>query len=162
MRIENPQLGVVEIGEEAFIRIAGGLIGFEGLERFALFGTEASDPFLWLLSLEEPDLLFAVVDPEPFLREAYDLALAETDRQLLDLHPDDPVEVLALVSPAERQGRVTINLKGPLIINPRNRTAKQLVAYSAKQPLRLPVSPPGVTGSIVGRTVVRITDRRAA
>jgi flagellar assembly factor FliW len=162
MRIENPQLGPIEIGEDAIIRIVGGLIGFEGLERYYLFMTETSDPFLWLLSADDPHVLFAVVDPEPFLREPCDLMLAELDRQALDLHPDDPVEVFTLVSPPERQGRLTMNLKGPLVVNPRNRIAKQLVAYSSKQPLRLPISPPVGTGSGVGRTVVRIIDRRAA
>ena len=162
MRIENREFGAIDVGEDALIRIVGGLIGFEGCERYVLFGTETSDPFLWLLSVDDPDLMFSVLDPEPFLREAYDVALSEGDREALDLHPDDPVEVYALVSPPERQGRITMNLKGPLIVNPRNRTAKQLVAYSAKQPLRLPIAPPVVIGARSGRTVVRITDRRAA
>lgn len=162
MRIENRQLGVIEVGQDALIRVVGGLIGFEGLERFALFGSEMSDPFLWLLSVDEPDLLFSVVDPEPFLREEYDLMLPEGDREALALSPEDHVEVYALVSPPERQGRITINLKGPLIVNPRTKLAKQLVAYSAKQPLRLPIAPSVSIGPRAGRTTVRIMDRRAA
>lgn len=165
MNLKSRQLGRIEVDEESIIDVPEGLVGFEDLHRFCLVRRDEYRPFFWLISIQDPDVGFAVVDPEPFVTEPYAVVLNESDRRELDLREGDPVHVLVIVSPGENHGPMTLNLKGPLLLNPRNRVMRQLLMYSAKLPSRAPLHAMGATdgASVLGRkTAVRIVDKRAA
>ncbi len=164
MKIRSRQLGEIEVDSGSIVELPEGLVGFENHSRFFLVDWEEYRPFLWLISADDPELSFAVVDPEPFVQEPYAVALNEADRGDLDLDEGDPVQVLVIASPGERPGEITLNLKGPLLLNPRNRVMRQLLVYSNKLPLRLPVAVEALEDPPCGanRTVVRIIGKRAA
>ncbi|MFB3908475.1 MAG: flagellar assembly protein FliW [Candidatus Eisenbacteria bacterium] len=140
MKVASRLLGPIDISEDERIRFPGGLLGFEGLEDFALVALEEYAPFLWLLSEDDADVAFALGDPEPFLSEPYPLVLDDADAAVLDLEPGDRVQVLLFVQTTDEPCRVTANLKAPVVVNLRSRRAKQLILYgsrlSSRQPAR--------------------------
>jgi len=164
MKIQSRQLGEIEIDEESIVKLPEGLVGFEDQKRFFLIRRDEYLPFHWLISAQDPDVGFAVVDPEIFLSEPYTVVLNEADRGDLDLQEGDPVHVLVIASPAENPGQITLNLKGPLLLNPRNRVIRQLLVYSSKLPLRQPIDTAAYWNPRVSehRTQVRILGRKAA
>jgi flagellar assembly factor FliW len=112
------------------------------------------------MSAEEPDLGFAVADPQLFFPGQYEVHLGEADRDALDLQPGDTISIFVIVSVTDGGRRITANLKGPVVLNTRNQMCRQVViynpAYSVRQSLlapgeeRIPLSP-----SARGRVVTR-------
>lgn len=164
MKIRNRQLGDVEVGPGSIVDVPEGLVGFEDQKRFCLIDRGEDRPFFWLVSVDEPELCFAVVDPEPFIEGPYEVVLNEADRTDLGLDEGDSVQVLVIASPGERSGQVTLNLKGPLVLNPRNRLMRQLLVYSNKLPLRYPIDAAILTENRHASrfTTVRVVGKRAA
>jgi flagellar assembly factor FliW len=166
MKIRSRQFGEIDVERDDLIRLVGGLVGFEDHEEFALFRSREYEPFLWLLALADPDLEFALAEPELFIVEPYHLNLGDADRKVLALDDDDPVGVFLVVSATPVGRTLTANMKGPIIINWRTRLGKQFLLYSsrysAKQPIHLlrglPVGPR--PESI--HTEVRVVGRKAA
>jgi flagellar assembly factor FliW len=164
MKIRSRQLGEIEVDAGSIVELPEGLVGYQDQNRFFLVEREEYRPFFWLISSDNSEFCFAVVDPEPFVHEPYAVVLNEADRGDLDLNEGDPVQVLVIASPGERPGQITLNLKGPLLLNPRNRVMRQLLVYSNKLPLRLPVESEtfGNPPRAANRTIVRIIGKRAA
>ena len=54
--------GKMEISEDSVITIPEGLFGFEKFTKYAIVDSDY-EPFLWLQSMEDPNLAFLIVDP---------------------------------------------------------------------------------------------------
>jgi flagellar assembly factor FliW len=157
---------VIESGNQEVLHFPEGLVGFENLHEYVLYRSEAYEPFAWLISVEDPEIAFAVADPEYFVRDSYVLTIGEPDRRLLDLKDQDPVEVYIIASPSSVDRGVTGNLKAPVVLNVRNRTGKQILLYSSRfstrQPLRRPHALTVDAGEDRRRTLVRASARKVA
>lgn len=66
MSVHASRLGRVEVGELQRWSCAQPLAGFEELREFALLHVAAQGPFLWLQSLEVPELAFVLCDAACF------------------------------------------------------------------------------------------------
>ena len=131
MKIETREWGTIEVAEESTVHFQDGLIGFEELRDFVFIDAEEFRPFVWFLSIDDPDVGFAVADPFYFSSAPYDLRLSPGDEQTLDLDEVDSVAIFVIVTIEDRGRRITGNLKGPIVLNTRNRLAKQLVVYGS-------------------------------
>jgi len=144
MILRSKSLGEIEVRDDAAIHLPDGLLGFEDLRKFVFLDVEEFRPFLWLISTDEPEIGFAVADPRYFYAGSYEIPLSEADRDILDCEPNDRLSVFVLVSVPESGGKITANLKGPVVMNARNRLAKQVVVYNpafaVRQPMLLPSS----------------------
>ena len=58
---ENAKFGEVSVGAEYLLEFPDGIPGFERFKRFGLVTIEEEDPFIRLLSIEEPRLGFVLV-----------------------------------------------------------------------------------------------------
>ena len=129
----------LEVDERSLVYFPDGLLGFEGLRQYAAAELAEFRPFLWLVATDAPDLGFAVSDPALFYGSGYSLNLSDADKETLDLQTGDELMVFVIVSLGEGGRRITANLKGPVVLNRRNRMAKQVViynpAYSVHHPL---------------------------
>ncbi len=164
MKINCRQIGEIESASPLIIHLPEGLIGYEEHQSYYLLSLDDYLPFRWLVSTTDHDRAFAVADPGYFLDETYPLTLGGSDAELLDLRATDPLEVYAVLSPDESGRGVTANLKGPLVINARNRLARQILLYSSRLSVRQPIhhTPWAEDGFRMERTVVRIAGRRVA
>lgn len=142
MILHSKTLGTLEVDDGSLLYCSDGLVGFEEHKKYYLAEVPDYGPFLWMMSVEEPDLGFAVADPQLFFPGHYEVVLGEAEREALDLQPGDDISIFVIISIMDGGRRITANLKGPVVLNTRNRICRQVViynpAYSMRQPLLVP------------------------
>jgi flagellar assembly factor FliW len=76
--------------------------------------------------VDAPDLAFVIVNPLIFFP---DYRVAVHAKEVADIEVDDPraVEIVVIVTIPSQIDQMSANLQGPILINSRNRIAKQLV-----------------------------------
>ena len=133
MNVISNHLGQLTFEEDQVIRFENGLLGFEQLTQFLLMDFKEMSPFQWLISIEEPMIAFALLDPS-YVVPSYTIKMSKesTDERLL-IHPESNV-VYSIVNFADRIP--TINLRGPIVINERERYGVQLVLNDEKYSFR--------------------------
>lgn len=136
----------VEMGEEQILDLPEGLMGFPDFHAFALLPHGEESPFLWLQSMDEPELAFITMDPRVFL-EGYKPELTATDLAPIGLESIEGAIVLSIVVIPEDPKQMTANLQGPLIINPTTRKGLQAISRSSQHRVRhLILGEPGAAG----------------
>ncbi len=108
-----------------------GLLGFEDRKHYQLIGHPDEAPFLWLRDATDPAQAFLVLPPAAAGLD-YRPVLAPADVEFLQLRAPTEAEVLNIVT-LRRDGRATINLKGPVVINTRTSIGKQVVPENAAE-----------------------------
>jgi len=144
IQMEHARFGTLEIREEEIYHF-GGLPGFPGADRFALMRAQQASMFLWLVSLDFPDLGFAVMDPTDYFPD-YLPQLSPEHLKAVDAKGVEEVDVLAIAS--VRPDEVVVNLAAPLVVNAEARLGRQVILekgdYATRQPILLKVPPPAV------------------
>ncbi len=139
MRVETREWGSLEIDERSIVRFKDGLLGFEDLHSFVFVDAEEFRPFVWFLSVDDPEVGFAVADPFYFSNTPYDVSLSAGDEVGLALDEGDEIAIFVVVAIDENGSEITANLKGPLVLNMRTRLARQLAVYGASYAVRQPM-----------------------
>ena len=116
------------------IGFPGGLPGFENCRGFILMELEGNDLLHYLTAVEGPDATFLVIDPRRVMPE-YRCDLNETDALRIGADGDAPLLWLALVT-VERDGTTTVNLRAPIVINPKRMLGHQIIPIDNAYPLR--------------------------
>jgi len=132
MKVETTRFGTLTIADEEQIVFADGLCGFEDCTGWVLLADGHNDAVAWLQSTERPEVALALVSPRNFAPD-YRLRTPKKELAPLDIEPSDQVFVLAIV--ARNAGRLTLNLKAPVVINLDRRLGRQVLA-SDDQPLQ--------------------------
>ena len=101
------------------VTIAEGMPGFERCRRFVLATSSDITPFTCVHGLDEPRPSFLAIDPRLVL-DGYTQPLDASYRQRLDATDDEPLLWLSLVRTDGEHA--TVNLRAPLVINPRRIT----------------------------------------
>jgi flagellar assembly factor FliW len=126
MKIKTSRFGKLEIIGKDIITFPEGLIGFEEMKRFIVVENKPGSPFKWLQSLDNGELAFIIIDPKVFM-PAYAPCFMRSDLEALQLPaPQDAVMYVTVVVPKNPR-KMSANLLGPLVINPANTRAKQIV-----------------------------------
>ena len=138
MQFNTTRFGTIEIGEDKLVHFPLGLLGFENLQRYLVIDSDDSAPLRWLQAVDDPDLAFLIVEPTLFFSE-YKFQIPGEDKEMLGLKDGSDVVVACLVVVPNNPNDMTINLMGPLVMNPEKRVGKQIVlhdgTYSARQRL---------------------------
>jgi flagellar assembly factor FliW len=113
LTIDSSRFGPLEIASEEVIEFPHGLIGLGGL-RYTLLDRNPGSGFLWLHSLDDPDLALPVVDPRRFFA-GFQLELGEEERERVG----DPAEarIYVTVRAAPDPADIVVNLRAPLVVN---------------------------------------------
>lgn len=143
MKFSSTRFGALEVSDSAILTFPSGILGFPDWSRYVILDHDTDAPFKWLHCIEESSLAFVVLDPVLFHAnyrvEIPDEVLVEvkgTAAEALTL-------AVILTIPSEDPGRITANLRGPLLMNPSTRLCKQMV-LSDEYPTRYPIfSMPG-------------------
>jgi flagellar assembly factor FliW len=142
------RFGNLEVHEEEIVHFPEGLLGFADCKRFLLLEDSEIEPFLWLQSLDNGELAFVVVDPKVFFPD-YRIEVPRGDLATIEIENESDARILVLVVLSEDVARITANLKGPLVLNPKNRHTKQVVVmddrYGTQHLLRPQIQ--GIAGS---------------
>lgn len=136
----SSRFGTLEIDNDSVLTFPSGLLGFPESRRYVILDHDTEAPFKWLQSLDEPALAFVIIDPDLLLADYHiqvpDDALAEVQGS----EDSDLATAVILTIPSDDPGRMTANLRGPLLMNQRTKLCKQLV-LSDEFPTRHPLFP---------------------
>jgi len=135
LRLEGTCLGDVEIEGENIITVPEGIPGFPHSKRYVMLENDKDSPFKWLQSIDESDLAFIIINPLYFKAD-YKIRIDHRDISILEPFDLDDMLVMVIVTIQRDPKQITANLKGPLIINPKNRLAKQVVLVDSEYPTR--------------------------
>lgn len=135
LKIKSTRFGELEIEKDKLIEMLEGMLGFSE-RRFVLL-SPGNGPFHWLQAVDDPELAFVVVDPKTSLPD-YEVKLTEEENKKLGMSKESEIVVLSVVTMAKNPLDITMNLMGPIIMNPANMTAVQIVLESGKYSTRHP------------------------
>ncbi|MFB6347502.1 MAG: flagellar assembly protein FliW [bacterium] len=126
MEIDSKPYGTIEIDESKTVTITDGLMGFEGLEEYAIIGREEEQPFEWLQSIEDPSLAFVICEARALIPD-YELSILQEDYNDLGAESEDDIITYLIVVVPENPEEMTVNMKGPVVINQKNFVGKQII-----------------------------------
>jgi flagellar assembly factor FliW len=138
IKVNTTRFGVLEVEEDAIIKMHRGLLGFESITEYVLIQHRPDTSFRWMQSITESELAFVVVDPGAFFDE-YDFDLSDAEAQRLELQNEEDALVLVVVTIGKNGQETTANLAAPIVINSRNLTAMQVVIQESKYEVREPL-----------------------
>jgi flagellar assembly factor FliW len=110
---------------ENIIRMPLGLLGFEKIKQYVLLSNSNEAPFSWLRMLDDTELAFIVICPFEVFPE-YQPDVPDEDMAFLGITKPEDVLLYSIVT-LRRQGRATVNLKGPIVVNRHTLVAKQVI-----------------------------------
>ena len=128
MKWNHRQFGEFEYEPAHVLNFPEGIIGFEECRKFILVDDESSTPLLWLVSLDDADLSFPLVDPRIVAPE-YD-----ADRQV-----GGGKTVLSIVTLQSAFQESTINLRSPIVLDNGSQTGRQVILENERYPFRHPL-----------------------
>lgn len=115
------------------VRFPRGMVGFNNIKDFSLTTIEEAPPFMLLSAVEAPDLAFILVNASD-VEADYQPKAAAWVEEALDIKDDDKPVYLLVVN-LDGEGGGTVNMRGPVLINPRNGRGAQM-ALDETFPLR--------------------------
>jgi flagellar assembly factor FliW len=128
MKYQSRQFGELEVDERQRLFFPEGMIGFEQCRNYTLAYQEDTEPFRWLISLDDSDLCFPLLDPR-LLEPGYGSRL-----------PVDSAEVLYVVATLHTEiDKSTVNLRSPVVINPTTQTGRQIILEDESLPFQYPL-----------------------
>jgi flagellar assembly factor FliW len=140
MMVETTRFGSVAVGENDIITFPEGMLGFSKINQYVLVERVDDSLFLWLQAIKKASVAFPLLEPQIFERN-YRVELTDEDRGLLELASLQQAKVFSIVTIPTDPTKMTANLKAPIIINLKNRLAKQVILHQADYPIRKSIYP---------------------
>lgn len=141
MEVTTRIFGTVEVAEDKLIHFVGGLVGFPELVDFALIHDsedERAQGIQWMQSIQEPQFAVPVLDPLSVL-ENYNPEIEDELLKPLGELTGDNMLVLVTVTVPKDITKMSVNLRGPIIINTDTRKAAQVIAEGEEYMVKYPV-----------------------
>lgn len=129
MILETDAYGEIEYEEQDLITFPDGVFGFPDLKRYLLLSlTEGDDSILLMLSVDKPEIVFAIVNPLLFCQD-YAPSLGAAELSFLDAKEDEELSYYAICTIRSNEDYLknTVNLKCPLVIDPITRKGMQVI-----------------------------------
>ncbi len=134
MKISTTRFGEIEIDEKKIIIFPVGIPGFTDLKRYVLI--DYKDPIQWLHAVDDPDVAFIVINPFNMFPD-YSLDIKDDIESFLEIKEPKDLVILSILTVTNQT--ITVNLRGPLVMNSANLKAAQVLLdddkYSFKTPL---------------------------
>jgi len=135
IRIQGTELSYTE---SDIITFAEGMIGLPHLRRMVLIHQSDIEPFLWLASLDDPSVVFLVIEPRTAFPD-YTPQVPEAVGAALGLAENESPLLLSIALITAEWTESTINLRAPLMVATGTMRAAQIVlsdsSYRLDQPL---------------------------
>jgi flagellar assembly factor FliW len=138
MKIESRDFGEIEINKEDIIKFPQGLPGFLNKKEFVIIPLEQNSPFLILQSVTKAKLAFIVIDPADLVLD-YKFEIKEKTEEKLKIDSRQDVGVLNIVTFKDSLQEMTANLAAPLVINFKEKLAKQVILDNEKYSVKYKV-----------------------
>lgn len=138
MIIKTTRFGEVDIQNEAFITFPEGLLGFQDLRNFVILDDPNDDIFAWLQSCELTSVAFPILEPEIF-GQHYTSSLTKNEIESLKLTAGQSPTFMNIITIPDDPTQMTANLKAPIVINQKEKLARQCVLQDNSLAIREPI-----------------------
>ena len=126
MNIHTKYHGEIEVNPENMITFENGIPSFEEENEFILLELGEDTPFLVMQSVNTSAVAFLVAEPFNFYQE-YEIALTDTVIEKLKIGNKEDVALFGILTVKEPFEQTTMNLKGPIVINSKEKLGRQIV-----------------------------------
>ncbi len=138
MIVKTGRFGQITVGDEEVIHLQQGLLGFPQYTKFCLYDAGDETLILWLQSLDEPQIAFPILEPKIFKLD-YAARLSAMELRELKLDNVNQSAVFTILTIPADVTQMTANLKAPLVINLKERVARQVVLQENEYSIRHPM-----------------------
>lgn len=128
MKFTNRQFGELECEEKSLLELPEGIIGFGEFKKYVIINDEDTQPFRWLVSVEDPDLSFPMIDPDVVAQGYRSEFIRQSDTSVF--------LIVALKDPLKSS---TINLRSPLVIDNASRQGRQVILQDDSLSMQYPL-----------------------
>lgn len=133
--LESSRFGTVEVPAEAIVEFPTGLIGLGG-HRYALLARSEESTFVWLHSLEDPELALPLTNPWQFFN-TYEVELSDDEADRIGVNDAEETAVYVTVRAAETLEDFSANLRAPILIA--GGLGHQVINQAPDAPVRAPL-----------------------
>lgn len=127
MEVNAKYFGQVSYEQGEAIHIINGLIGFESYtEYLPIPFDKGNDSLISLQSLEDETLSFILMNPFGLLSD-YSPSLPKYELKELGAESSEELSYYVICVMRDSVAESTVNLKAPLVVNARNRQARQII-----------------------------------
>ena len=126
VNLKTGRFGQISVNEDEVIHFPQGVIGFPKFTRFCLVDSGDDTLILWLQSLDDATLAFPVLEPKIFKPE-YIVRLSAAEMRELNLVNLKEAAVFNILTIPADLSQMTANLKAPIVINLKEKIARQVV-----------------------------------
>lgn len=140
MNITTKNFGEISIADDKIIKFPAGIIGFPDLTDFALIHDEEKGVggIHWLQSMQESAFAMPVMDPL-LVKEDYN---PQVDDEILkpigEIVPDELLVLVTVTVPSDLT-KMSVNLRGPIVINAAEKKAVQVIIDGEEYPVKYPI-----------------------
>ena len=140
MKLTTRVFGEVEIEDSKIISFPNGIIGFPDLKRFTLMhdDEQGANTIKWLQSVEEPNFAMPVMDPLVVCPDYKPVVDKESVAEIGELDEEELLVLVTVTVPHDLK-QMTVNLKGPFIINTKEMKATQTIIDNDEYPVKFPI-----------------------
>lgn len=140
MKIQTKVFGEITIDDEKIITFPKGIVGFSELMEFTMIHDKetGAGSIHWLQSLQEPAFAMPVMDPLVVKPDYNPEVEEEWIKPLGELNLEELL-VLVTVTVPQDLTQMTVNLKGPIIINTGKRKACQVIIEGDEYQVKYPI-----------------------
>jgi flagellar assembly factor FliW len=126
------RFGAFPVDLRDVVTFPAGLPGFEQCRRYVVAAAAELAPFVCLHGLDEPGPSFLLVDPAQVAAD-YRVPLSADDLRRLDAASGDAL-VWRVIVTLDAEG-ATVNLRAPVVVNPRRMRGLQVLAGEVAYPV---------------------------
>lgn len=140
MKVTTKVFGEITIDDDRIITFPQGIVGFPDLTQFALLhdSEKGTDTIHWLQSLQEPAFAMPVMNPLLVSPDYNPEVDDELLKQLGNLTPDEMLVLVTVTVPKDLT-KMSVNLKGPIVINAAEKKAIQVIVEDGVYPVKFPI-----------------------
>jgi flagellar assembly factor FliW len=133
--LHSTRFGDLDIPAESVLEFPTGLIGLPGTQ-YALLARSTDSAFIWLHSLDDPELAIPVTNPWRFF-SGYEVELSDDEAERLGIDEADHTSVYVTVRAAEELQDFCANLAAPILIA--GKVGHQVINQAPDAPVRAPL-----------------------
>ncbi len=126
VKFETTRFGPVAVSEDKIIHFVHGIPGFKDVKRYILIDHDEDGVFRWLQAVDRPDVAFLLTNPVLF-KSDYNIVLRNGELKSLGAKDPEHLVVFVMVCFDRENNTITLNLKGPVVLNSLNMRGIQLI-----------------------------------
>lgn len=138
MNIDTKYHGSVEINSKEVLFFEKGIPGFLDEKEFIVLPLSDDEIFYVLQSISTSELAFVIASPFNFFKD-YDFNLEEQIAEDLGIGSENDVVVYTLLTVQDPFQKTTANLQAPIVVNAKNRKAKQVILHNEQFKTKHPI-----------------------